>query len=319
MVPVIEVTELTKFYGDREILHALNFIVSSQRICGFLGPNGSGKSTTMDILAGLLGPSTGHATVCGYDVVTQAKDVKACIGYLPDNPPLHKEMMVHDFIDYVARLRGVKSPERKAAVADIMEECDVGAVAKRLIGNLSKGYRQRVSLCAALVHKPPVLLLDEPTEGLDPNQILHIRNLIKKLANERTVLMSSHILSEVQATCHDVIIINHGRIAAKMALDAADNQVSYVYSFAANTEGLLPFFQQHKFVLEAKRSPQQENTISVTFKKDSANPHYVNEMLAQFTQDLVTKQCPPIGIQEKKDGLEEIFFEVIRSQPDAVV
>ncbi|MES2615845.1 MAG: ATP-binding cassette domain-containing protein [Bdellovibrionota bacterium] len=316
---MIEVAELTKFYGERKILHALNFSVGSKRVCGFLGPNGSGKSTTMDILAGLLGPSGGTARVCGFDVVTQSKDVKACVGYLPDNPPLHKEMIVQEFVEYVAKLHGLKNPIRKKWVENIIEECDVGDVAHRLIGNLSKGYRQRVSLCAALVHKPQVLILDEPTEGLDPNQILHIRNLIKKLASERTVIMSSHILSEVQATCDEVVIINHGHIATKMSLEKNPNHTSYIYSFASNLEGALSWFQQNNFIASAKPYTQRENALSVEFTKEFLQENNLNDGLSKVTNQIVAQNLPLIGIEEKKDGLEEIFFEVIRTQPNAVI
>lgn len=315
---MIEVDELTKFYGDRKILHALKFEVGNKRVCGFLGPNGSGKSTTMDILAGLLGPSGGSARVCGFDIVKNTADVKSCVGYLPDNPPLYKEMTVYDFVSYVAKLRGLKDPERKNSVDNIIEECDVGDVKNRLIGNLSKGYRQRVALCAALVHKPKVLILDEPTEGLDPNQILHIRNLIKKLASERTVIMSSHILSEVQATCNEVVIINHGHIATKMSLEKNDH-TSYIYSFASQLDTALNFFQQSSFVAEAKVYSQKQNSLSIKFNKNYLQDSNSGEELSKVTNQIVAQNLPLIGIEEKKDALEEIFFEVIRSQPNAVI
>ena len=316
---MIEVDELTKFYGDRKILHALKFSVGSKRVCGFLGPNGSGKSTTMDILAGLLGPSAGSARICGFDVVTNTADVKSCVGYLPDNPPLYKEMVVHDFVNYVAKLRGLKDPERKKSVDNIIEECDVGDVAKRLIGNLSKGYRQRVALCAALVHKPQVLILDEPTEGLDPNQILHIRNLIKKLASERTVIMSSHILSEVQATCNEVVIINHGHIATKMSLEKNENHSSYIYSFASKLEEALSWLLQSNFVSSAKMHSQKPNAVCVQFNKEFLLENNAGEGLSKVTNQIIAQNLPLIGIEEKRDGLEEIFFDVIRAQPNAVI
>ena len=316
---MIEVIDLTKYYGDRKILHSLNFSVGTKRVCGFLGPNGSGKSTTMDILAGLLGPSGGVAKVCGYDVVTQARDVKACVGYLPDNPPLHKEMTVSDFVHYVAKLRGIDDSARKKSVDKIIEECDVGDVTTRLIGNLSKGYRQRVALCAALIHKPQVLILDEPTEGLDPNQILHIRNLIKKLASERTVIMSSHILSEVQATCHEVVIINHGHIATKLSLDKSEIQSAYVYSFASDVDAALNWFTKNEFVLNAKLDSKYENAVCVNFKDEFFQSNPSAQSLAKLTQQIVSQNFPLIGIEEKKDGLEDIFFDVIRSQPNAVI
>lgn len=312
---MIEVNGLVKLFGDRKVLHNLNFTVGSGRICGFLGPNGSGKSTTMDILAGLLGPSSGEVKICGFNVVTHAKQVKEQVGYLPDNPPLYKEMRVKEFVTYVAKLRGIDSNERKSEVDRVIEECDVADVANRIIGNLSKGYRQRVALCSALVHKPNVLILDEPTEGLDPNQILHIRKLIKKLAKERTVILSSHILSEVQATCDEVIIINQGHIAAKTPIHSDTSKPAfYLYTFASKAENALHWFQQRNYVKSAKPMSQKLNSILVEFGNEFWTERN-NESIANVTEQIVQQNFPLIGIEEKKEGLEELFFEVIRSQP----
>ncbi len=312
---MIEVNGLVKLFGDRKVLHNLNFTVGSGRVCGFLGPNGSGKSTTMDILAGLLGPSSGEVKICGFNVVTHAKQVKEQVGYLPDNPPLYKEMRVKEFVTYVAKLRGIDSNERKSEVDRVIEECDVADVANRIIGNLSKGYRQRVALCSALVHKPNVLILDEPTEGLDPNQILHIRKLIKKLAKERTVILSSHILSEVQATCDEVIIINQGHIAAKTAIHSDTSKPAfYLYTFASKAENALHWFQQRNYVKSAKPMSQKLNSILVEFGNEFWTERN-NESIANVTEQIVQQNFPLIGIEEKKEGLEELFFEVIRSQP----
>lgn len=312
---MIEVNGLVKLFGDRKVLHNLNFTVGAGKVCGFLGPNGSGKSTTMDILAGLLGPSAGEVKVCGYNVVTHSRDVKEQVGYLPDNPPLYKEMRVKEFVTYVAKLRGINSKIRKSEVERVIEECDVSDVSNRIIGNLSKGYRQRVALCSALVHKPNVLILDEPTEGLDPNQILHIRKLIKKLAKERTVILSSHILSEVQATCDEVIIINQGHIAATTSIQSSSTKPAYyLYTFAAKAENALHWFQQRNFVKSAKPMSQNVNSILVEFGSEFwADKN--NESIANVTEQIVHQNFPLIGIEEKKEGLEELFFEVIRSQP----
>ncbi|WGL60926.1 ABC transporter ATP-binding protein [Pigmentibacter sp. JX0631] len=312
---MIEVNNLVKLFGERKVLHNLNFSVGTGRICGFLGPNGSGKSTTMDILAGLLGPSAGEVKICGFNVVTQSKEVKEQVGYLPDNPPLYKDMKVKDFVTYVAKIRGINSKIRKSEVDRVIEECDVSDVANRIIGNLSKGYRQRVALCSALVHRPNVLILDEPTEGLDPNQILHIRKLIKKLAKERTVILSSHILSEVQATCDEVIIINQGHIAAKTSIQNDSTKPSYyLYTFASKAENALHWFQQRNYVKSAKPMTQKLNSILVEFGNEFWADRN-NESIANVTEQIVQQNFPLIGIEEKKEGLEELFFEVIRSQP----
>jgi ABC-2 type transport system ATP-binding protein len=316
---MIEVKSLVKLYGERKVLHGLNFSVGVGRVCGFLGPNGSGKSTTMDILAGLLGPSDGEVKICGYDVVTQTKDVKAVVGYLPDNPPLHKEMSVVDFVEYVAKLRGVKGQERKSSVDRVLTDCDVLDVADRIIGNLSKGYRQRVALCAALVHQPKVLILDEPTEGLDPNQILHIRKLIKKLASDRTVIMSSHILSEVQATCEDAIIINQGNIAATVSLtDEATKNPAYLFTFDSEIERPLQWVREKDFVANVKKFEDSERTIQVDFKADHWQKLGVKNIHA-LNSALVEGGFAVTGIKEHRSGLESLFFNVIKSQPNTAV
>jgi ABC-2 type transport system ATP-binding protein len=311
---MIEVDGLVKYYGDFKVLHGLTFTIEVGKVCGFLGPNGSGKSTTMDILAGLLGPSDGTARVCGFDVVTQATDVKAHVGYLPDNPPLHKEMIVSDFVDYVGKLRGLKGSGRRDAVNRVLEECDVEDVRNRVIGNLSKGYRQRVALCAALVHQPKVLVLDEPTEGLDPNQIVHIRNLIKKLALDRTVILSSHILSEVQATCEDVIIINQGRIAAKTTL-SSDGAAArpFVFGFSERSADARTWLKNQSYVQDARELSGASTAVVVDFTPEFWNSGK-ERALAQANAQLVQGGFPVSEIREHHTGLESLFFDVIKSQ-----
>lgn len=312
---MIEVKGLVKLYGDRKVLHGLDFSVGPGRVCGFLGPNGSGKSTTMDILAGLLGPSDGEVRVCGHDVVTHSKEVKAVVGYLPDNPPLHREMKVREFVDYVARLRGQKSAARKVAVDRVLEDCDVSDVADRVIGNLSKGYRQRVALCSALVHQPKVLILDEPTEGLDPNQIVHIRELVRKLAKDRTVILSSHILSEVQATCDDVIIINQGRIAAKTSLtEEASRSPSMLFSFQGQgSDAAASWLREKSYVTEVRPFADKPGTLVVDFRDDFWREG-ADANVAKLNASLVQGGFGVTGIAEHKGGIEELFFHVIKSQ-----
>jgi ABC-2 type transport system ATP-binding protein len=307
---VIEVSGLTKLYGERKVLHSLDFTVNTGRICGFLGPNGSGKSTTMDILASLLGPSSGSAKICGFDVVTQVMDVKRHVGYLPDNPPLHKEMRVKDFVTYVAKLRDIDVKERANAVDSVMHDCDVTDVADRVVGNLSKGYRQRVALCAALVHRPAVLILDEPTEGLDPNQIVHIRNLIKKLAADRTVILSSHILSEVQATCNEVIIINKGFIVAKALLDTEENKRSIRYTFANKSDEAMQWFKNNSAVQSVSQVQGTLHALVVHFHENFWSNAGKNQ--AEMTEKLVQQGFPIIGIHEEKVGIDDLFFQAIK-------
>lgn len=217
---MIDVQHLSKFYGQRKAIDELNFHVDKGEILGFLGPNGAGKSTTMKILTGFMPASHGVAKVAGYDVFEQPLEVKKRVGYLPESPPVYKDMIVEEYLIYKAALHGIKGDRAKKAVDVALQKCNLGDVRKRLIGNLSKGYRQRVGLAQAIVHNPDVLILDEPTVGLDPKQIIEIRELIKNFSGDHTVVLSTHILPEVQATCSRVLIINEGRIVAIDTLEA---------------------------------------------------------------------------------------------------
>jgi len=212
---MIRVTRLTKMYGRRPAIEDLSFEVEQGEIIGFLGPNGAGKTTTMRILTGYSPPTAGTASVAGFDIVRAPLEVKRRVGYLPENVPLYPEMVVSGFLDYVAAIKGIAHRDRRREVDRVVALCGLGTVARRIIENLSKGYRQRVGLAQALLGSPPVLILDEPTVGLDPTQIVEIRNLIKDLSHEHTVLLSTHILPEVSMLCERVIIINNGRIVAE--------------------------------------------------------------------------------------------------------
>ena len=215
---MIEVSNLSKSYGDRTAIEGVSFSVKRGEILGFLGPNGAGKSTTMKILSGFMPASGGVATINGFDVAKSPQDAKASLGYLPENPPVYMGMSVEDYLDFAARLHGLKKNKVKPAITDAMEKCGIADVKKRLIGNLSKGYRQRVGLAQAIAHNPPVLILDEPTVGLDPRQIIDIRNLIQSLGGDHTIILSTHILPEVQATCSRVVVIDKGTVVAQDTL-----------------------------------------------------------------------------------------------------
>jgi ABC-2 type transport system ATP-binding protein len=209
----IQAQNLTKWYGNLAALKDVSFDVQKGEILGFLGPNGAGKTTAMRILTGYMPPSSGTARVAGYDVFSDSIEVRKRIGYLPETVPLYTEMSVWDYLDFVARLRAV--PDRDDAIERVMEMTSLAERADTLIGKLSKGFRQRVGIAQALVHNPEILILDEPTIGLDPKQIIEIRNLIKSLAGEHTVLLSTHILPEVSQTCSRILIINDGKIVAE--------------------------------------------------------------------------------------------------------
>ncbi len=217
---MIKVENLTKHYGGFPAIKQLTFEVEKGEIVGFLGPNGAGKSTTMKILTSYLPASSGRATIAGYDVFEQSVEARKHLGYLPENTPLYMDMRVNEYLRYRANLKGVPGRKMKQSVGDVLELCSLRDVERKLIGSLSKGYRQRVGLADALVHDPDLLILDEPTIGLDPNQIRHVRELIKNLGGKRTVLISTHILPEVEIMCSRVIVIHKGKIRAS---DTAEN------------------------------------------------------------------------------------------------
>jgi ABC-2 type transport system ATP-binding protein len=212
---VIEVTNLSKHYGDTAAVAGISFRAEKGQILGFLGPNGAGKTTTMRMLTCFLPPSSGSATVAGYDVVAESMEVRRHIGYLPEKPPLYDDMSVRSYLNFVARIKGVPSSQLAGRVDDTMERTAITEQRDSVIGHLSKGYRQRVGLAQALVHDPAVLILDEPTVGLDPKQIIEIRQLIRDLGGDHTVILSTHILPEVSVTCEKIVIINKGRIAGE--------------------------------------------------------------------------------------------------------
>jgi ABC-2 type transport system ATP-binding protein len=212
---MIQVDNLTKRYGPVTAIHDVSFSVDKGRIVGFLGPNGAGKSTTMKILSCFMPATSGAARVAGYDVFSQSLEVRRRIGYLPENAPLYPDLSVASYLNFVAEIKGLGRGERRSRVADVMERCFVTEMQNRLIGKLSKGYRQRVGLAQALLGDPEVLILDEPTIGLDPRQIAEIRSLIRSLAGQHTVILSTHILPEVSMVCDGIIIINQGHIVAQ--------------------------------------------------------------------------------------------------------
>lgn len=220
---MISVQNLTKRYDRNVAVNDISFEVGKGQIVGFLGPNGAGKTTTMRILTCFMPPTSGRATVAGYDVLEQPLEVKRRIGYLPETPPLYPEMEVHEYLAFVARLKGIPDGDVARRVAEVSRRCAVDDVSRKLISKLSKGYRQRVGLAQAILHNPDVLILDEPTAGLDPKQIHETRQLIRSLAGEHTIILSTHILPEVEQTCDHVIIISRGRIVAQ---DTVENLTS---------------------------------------------------------------------------------------------
>lgn len=222
---MIEVHDLTKKYGNRIAVKKLNFSVNKGEVVGFLGPNGAGKTTTMKMITGFMAPTEGLVKVAGFDVFENPIEVKKRIGYLPETPPVYADMKVVDYLKFVAELKGVENSKINSLVSSSIDKTDLGSVAHRMIGNLSKGYRQRVGISQALVSDPEVLILDEPTVGLDPRQVAEIRHVIKQLAGQHTILLSTHILPEVQASCERIIIINKGEIVVEDTIDGISKRM----------------------------------------------------------------------------------------------
>ena len=216
---MIEVSHLTKQYGNHLAVDDVSFTVADGQICGLLGPNGAGKSTIMNILTGYLSATSGQVTVAGHPLPEEADAAKACVGYLPEQPPLYPEMTVQEYLTFAAELKGVKKAERKEQVCRAARRTGLEAVLPRLIRNLSKGYKQRVGIAQALLGSPRLIILDEPTVGLDPAQVIEIRKLIRELGRTHTVILSSHILSEVQAVCQQILILSKGHLAAAGSLE----------------------------------------------------------------------------------------------------
>lgn len=309
---MIQVSHLTKMYGPRTAIHDLNFEVQKGEIVGFLGPNGAGKSTTMKILTGFMPASEGKATIAGYDVFDNPIEVKRNVGFLPETPPVYPEMQVKDYLDFSARLHQVPSNATAQAVDLALQKTGLGDVRNRLIGNLSKGYRQRVGLAQALVHNPQVLILDEPTVGLDPKQIIEIRELIKSLAGDHTVILSSHILPEVTATCQRIIVINKGRIVAEDTLDRLTTRLSkgLIYSLmvrSPSSEGVTAIRQINGVKNVTAVGPK----LVVEIQPDSG------EIRDKIIETAVGRGMGVLEFSAERVSLEEVFLQLTTVEPTA--
>jgi ABC-2 type transport system ATP-binding protein len=306
---VIEVQHLTKRYGRVTAVDDVSFRVEPGEILGFLGPNGAGKTTTMRILTGYMPASEGRATVAGYDVFTHPIEAKARTGYLPETPPLYPDMTVREYLDFVARIKRVPSGERKSRVDEVMKRTRVDDMASRACGKLSKGYRQRVGLAQAIIHNPEVLILDEPTAGLDPKQIIETRDLIRSLAGNHTIVLSTHILPEVSQTCQRVVIINKGRV---VAVDTPDNltarlsgaETLYVHVDAAGSDAgaVLATIPGVTRVGPADMRPG-----SGIFEVQSDRGRDVRREIAR---EVVTRGWGLLELRPMRISLEEVFLQV---------
>ncbi len=301
---MIEIQGLTKSYGATKAIDNLNFSIKKGEVVGFLGPNGAGKSTTMKIITGYMAPSDGAVTVGGYDVYENPIEVKKRIGYLPEIPPVYLDMYVADYLKYVASIKHVPKTELSKKVDRALEKTNLGDVRNRLIGNLSKGYRQRVGIAEAIVSEPEILILDEPTVGLDPKQVAEIRSLIQTLAGEHTVILSTHILPEVQATCKRIIIINRGKIVAEDTLEQLNRHVS----------------GSSRILIRTRKGESQAisdiKNIAGVLGYEFVSPHsyYVDvtnlDLTDQIAEYVVSKGLGLLELIPQTNNLEEIFIRL---------
>lgn len=326
---MIEVKNLVKKYGDHTAVDHLTFTVEKGQIYGFLGPNGAGKSTTMNIMTGYIGATEGEVIIDGHDILKDAQEAKKCIGYLPEIPPVYPDMTVEEYLKFSAELKGVKKDERTAQIAKVMKMTQVESVADRLIKNLSKGYRQRVGLANAIMGFPPIIILDEPTVGLDPKQIIEIRELIKELSKDHTVILSSHILTEISEVCDYVMIIAHGKLIAS---DTTENltkmmQGQNVYNFLVkgSEENVRTALEKVNEIenVSVKQS-DEPGILDVTVECQRNVP--VSEALEESSRDcreaifyaLAHAECPMIAPAQHV-SLEDIFLELTEDHPDKKV
>ena len=310
---MIEVDRLTKRYGPVPAIQDVSFTVEKGQIVGFLGPNGAGKTTTMRILSCFMPASGGTARVAGYDVFEQSLEVRRRIGYLPENVPLYADMTVDAYLDFVANIKGLGRSERRRRVGEVLERCQIPDVRGRLIGRLSKGYRQRVGLAQALIADPDVLILDEPTIGLDPKQIVGIRQLIKSLAGAHTVILSTHILPEVSMVCEGVIIINRGRIVASGPLDRLMQELSPTARLQVQVEGPTELVTQFLRAVPGVQRVEARGVVDgvSTFVLEAERARDIRREVAQ----LVAQQR--WGLLELKAldlSLEDVFIRIVAGE-----
>ena len=311
---MIEVNNIVKQYGSHLAVDHLSFRVEKGQIYGFLGPNGAGKSTTMNIITGYLASNEGTVVINGHDILEEPEEAKKCIGYLPEIPPLYPDMTVMEYLDFVAGLKKVQKSEKDEILEDIMVKTYLDSVKDRLIKNLSKGYKQRVGLAQALIGNPEVLILDEPTVGLDPKQIIEIRSLIKELAKEHTVILSSHILSEVSAICDQIMIIAHGRL---VACDTPDNLSRSVAGTTTLQLTILDKEQKVEKLLSGHFNARGvvKRTVTEEEKQDSIWKGTIEtngnvDIRQELFYLLADEKCPILEMTQSKLSLEDVFLEL---------
>ncbi len=311
---MIEVKNLTKYYGEIKGIEDISFSIGKGEITGFLGPNGSGKTTTMRILTCFFPPTRGKATVAGYDVTESPIEVRKRIGYMPETVPLYPDMKVITYLNFVAEAKGMDKGNKKRKISEVMEQCGIEDVSHRLVGNLSKGYRQRVGLAQALINDPEVLILDEPTIGLDPKQVVAIRELIKNLAGERTIILSSHILPEVSMTCEKVVIIHQGEIVAVDTPENLTEKLQKTSKISVQIEGIkqevmakLKTMPGVVAVLEKEEDPPGVFSYEIESEKEK-------EISGELSYLVYNNKWKLVEMRPVKMSLEDIFIKLVTEE-----
>ncbi len=306
---VIEVQNLTKIYGPHKAVDDVSFSVKKGEVVGFLGPNGAGKTTTMKIITGFMAATSGTAKIGGFDVFEDPIEVKRRIGYLPETPPLYVDMTVESYLRFVAKLKGVEHDRLSMLVERALEKTSLGDVRHRLIQNLSKGFRQRVGISQALVSDPEVLILDEPTVGLDPRQVSEVRTLIKELAGQHTIILSTHILPEVQASCQRIIIINKGRIVAEDSIDQLSTRMTS--SGRVHLKILKPSAQLANLLSQVPGVVGLRNGIETDFEIDTDG---AGETAARIAEKVVASGAGLCEMRQESFNLEDVFLKLTTSE-----
>lgn len=314
---MIKVENLVKKYENHIAVDNLSFEVQKGQIYGFLGPNGAGKSTTMNIMTGYLAATSGTVKINGFDILTQPEEAKKCIGYLPEMPPLYPEMTVYEYLCFVAELKKVPKVERKEQIQEIMQMVEIADVEQRLIKNLSKGYKQRVGLAQAIIGYPDVIILDEPTVGLDPKQIIEIRSLIKKLAEKHTIILSSHILSEVSTVCDHIMIISKGKLVAsdspeglqKLMVKSVEIEVTALGEKEKADQILNQVEHIESFTFE---ETAEENAIKVRIVTEDNR-----DIRKELSVALTNGDMPVLSMNRVEQTLEDIFLQLTDDMEDS--
>ncbi len=310
---MIEISNLVKYYGDKKALSGVSFTVEQGEILGFLGPNGAGKTTTMNIITGYLSATSGKVTINGYDILEQPELAKKNIGYLPELPPLFMDMTVIEYLEYVSELKKVPRDIRKKQISEVMKMVHIGNVSGRLIHNLSKGYRQRVGIAQTLIGNPEVIILDEPTVGLDPSQVIEIRKLISQLSKTHTIIFSSHILSEVQAICDRVIIINNGRLVADAPTIELSAQVEGNSHYLLTVEGSYKSVQMPLRAVPGIKSVSSLSERNGILQLDITADGSLDVRKSIFFA-LARINVPILEFRSMAPSLEDVFMDITASK-----